>query len=85
MEKMNSPVCRFIDSNYNDLFQVPDGGKVIITYPNGEKKSMKCKHLDEYHTEIGGRCFHICEFAECMEALGAKYAAAPIKNKEMER
>ena len=37
MEKMNSPVCRFIDSNYNDLFKVPDGGKVSITYPNGDK------------------------------------------------
>lgn len=82
----NNKSCRFIDSNYNDLFTVPDGGKVIITYSNGERVSKTCKYLDEYHTEIGGYCYHICEFAERMEGVGAKYALEkPLKNKDKER
>ena len=77
--------CRFIDSEYNNLFTVPDGGKVQITYPNGEKKTHTCKHIGECHTEIGGKCFHICEFAERMESLGAKYEPLKQKEKDFER
>lgn len=82
---MSNKECRFIDSKYNPLFTVPDGGKVAITYPNGEKKLHICKHLDDYHTDIGGKCFHICEFAERMEGIGAKYAPEKPKNKDIEK
>jgi len=83
--EQKSENCRFIDSNYNELFSVPDGGKITIAYPYGEKTMKNCKYLDDYHTEIGGRCFHICEFAERMEALGATYSPEKKKNKDMER
>ena len=82
---MSKKECNFIDSHYNTLFKIPDGGKIAITYPNNEKTTKTCKHLDDYHTEIGGRCFHICEFAERMEALGAKYAPEKPKIKDYER
>ena len=65
---------RFIDSGYDFLFAVPDGANIIITRADGEKLTRPCKFLDEYHTQIGSSIYHICEFAEKMERVGAKYA-----------
>ena len=65
---------RFINSGYKTLFHLPDGGRVRITYPDGRQTDRVCRLIDEYHTEIGGWCYHICEFAERMEQNGAKYA-----------
>lgn len=65
---------RFIDSGYNTLFTVPDGGNIVLTYSDGEKATRPCKFLDEYHTQIGSSVFHICEFAEKMERNGTAYA-----------
>ena len=70
---------RFIDSNYNTLFRIPDGGKIRVTYKDGEKREFVCRYIDEYHLEVGfGSCnlFHICEFAERQENIGAIYAPA---------
>lgn len=64
---------RFIDSNYNDLFKVPDGSKIRVTHPNGEKRVLICRYIDDYHLEVDGgsyNLFHICEFAELMESNG---------------
>ena len=47
---------RFIDSHYNDLFRIPDGGTIVLTYSDGERQERKCRFVDEYHTEISGRC-----------------------------
>ncbi|WMJ22882.1 hypothetical protein RBG61_12940 [Paludicola sp. MB14-C6] len=81
-EKINQ--IRFIDSHYKDLFTIPDGGKITITLSNGERMSKICRYLDEYHTDIGGRSYHICEFAECMEKNGNDYK--PYKSqKQLER
>lgn len=67
---------RFIDSHYNDLFRVPDGGCIQIHYPD-ETVVKPCKFIDEYHTQIGYNVFHICQFAEIMERNGATYMAEP--------
>lgn len=67
---------RFIDSDYRELFRIPDGGSIKITYPPGDGRgtlTRACEYMDEAHTRIGGNVFHICEFAERMEALGARY------------
>ena len=66
---------RFIDSHYNNLFKVPDGGKVRVTYYDGEVRDVTCRYIDEYHLEFGfGSCnlLHICELAEKMENNGNK-------------
>lgn len=66
---------RFIDSHYNNLFKVPDGGKVQVTYYDGEVRDITCRYIDEYHLEFGyGSCnlLHICELAEKMENNGNK-------------
>ena len=61
---------RFIDSHYNNRFRLPDGGKITITMPNGNKVIETCRYIDEYHVEVGRSLFHICEFAERMEQNG---------------
>lgn len=71
---MNDKTIRFIDSHYNNLFTIPDGGSIELTLSDGEKVARKCKYLDEYHTEVGSNVYHICEFAERMEQNGTKYA-----------
>jgi len=68
---------RFIDSHYKDLFRIPDGDYVKLTYSDGETASKKCQFIDEYHTQIGFNVFHICQFAEIMEHNGTKYQAEP--------
>ncbi len=70
---------RFIDSNYNTLFTIPDGGKVRVTYYDGDVREVMCRYIDDYHLEFGGgscNLLHICEFAEKMEKNGNKYEPA---------
>ncbi len=67
---------RFIDSDYRELFQIPDGASITIAYPPGDGRgtlTRSCHHIDEAHVRIGDNDYHICEFAERMEALGARY------------
>ena len=61
---------RFIDSQYNELFRIPDGEKIVVCGSLGTKKTHVCRFIDEYHTEIGNTIFHICEFAELLEQNG---------------
>lgn len=67
---------RFINSSYDDLFRIPDGGTIQIEFPN-ETVIKNCKYVDDYHTKIGNEIFHICQFAEMMERVGAKYEKEP--------
>lgn len=68
---------RFIDSNYHELFKIPDGGKIFVIYDTGEVNTRTCRFIDEYHTEIGTNLYHICEFAERMEQNGSIYVPEP--------
>lgn len=77
---------RFIDSKYKELFRIPDGEKIVVASAWGGKKEHACRYIDEYHTEIGGHLYHICEFAERMEQNGAVYEPKQQeKHKEKER
>ena len=69
---------RFIDSHYKDLFRLPDGGSIRITFSDGESAVRKCSYIDEYHTLIGKNVFHICQFAELMERNGSTYQPEPV-------
>lgn len=72
----NNKTIRFIDSDYKTLFNIPDGGSIKITYPPGDGRepvTRACEYLDEMHTKIGNSVYHICEFAERMETIGAHY------------
>ena len=67
---------RFIDSSYNDLFMLPNGGFIQVSYPD-ETVIKQCVFIDPYHTQVGNNVFHICEYAERMERIGATYQAEP--------
>lgn len=68
---MNKEI-RFINSKYDDLFRIPDGETIVIEFSK-EPVIKICKYIDDYHTKIGSELFHICQFAEMMERVGAKY------------
>lgn len=77
---------RFIDTHYNVLFTVPDGGNIALTNSASETVIRKCEYLDAYHTKIGSNVFHICEFAELMERNGATCAPEqPVALPEKDR
>lgn len=64
---------RFIDPHYKELFRIPDGDQIRITYTDGEKRDSVCRYIDDYHVEIGSvrsNLLHICQFAEMMERNG---------------
>ena len=71
---MNDKEIRFIDSNYKELFRIPDGGKINITLNDGEQLTRQCKYIDDYHFKLSevdsnyGNVYHICQFAELMES-----------------
>jgi len=60
---------RFIDSQYNELFRIPNGGTIVVETPD-RFFSARCCYLDDYHVEISGNPLHICEFAELLEHSG---------------
>lgn len=70
---MEQKEIRFIDSGYNELFRIPDGDRIKITFKDGSVTERKCTYIDDYHTQIGYNTFHICEFAEIMERNGNTY------------
>ena len=72
---------RFIDSTYNTLFKVPDGSAIIMTDFEGNRKTLICQYIDDYHTLIGGRMYHICQFAEEQERHGAVYEPKDLRPK----
>ncbi|MGI6498982.1 MAG: hypothetical protein ACOX0U_09330 [Oscillospiraceae bacterium] len=67
---------QFIDSQYRELFRIPDGESIRVTYPPEDGRGIvtrPCKAIGEMHVRVGNSDYHICELAEAMERLGAKY------------
>nr|WP_317408300.1 YodL domain-containing protein [Fournierella massiliensis] len=69
---------RFITPEYDDLFTLPDGAKLLLQYPDGSKKAIPCKaYPDGHHFTLGnGSVLHICQFAELCRKNGITYAPA---------
>lgn len=67
---------RFITTNYDELFRIPDDGKVKIDYPDLSFVAP-CEYIDDYHTRIGGEVYHICQFAEILERGAGKASHEP--------
>lgn len=76
---------RFINPHYEELFRIPDGGKIVITTSYGGKRERTCRFVDEYHTEVGYNLYHICEFAEVMQRSGNSYEAMQEKGRKQEQ
>ena len=73
---------RFIDPQYNELFRVPDGGVVQMTFPDGHQRSEVVEYLGDYHIKIGSTVRHICEFAERMARSHAIVEPEPLTQQE---
>jgi hypothetical protein len=74
--KTHPQFIRFIDSGYKQLFKIPDGANIKIIYPPGdgrENRVRACHYIDDHHFLLGSETLHICQFAEMMERIGARY------------
>ena len=74
--KEATPLIQFINSNHQEQFKIPDGESIRITYPlddGREPVELVCKFIGEYHTKVGNSTYHICEFAEIMERIHARF------------
>ena len=80
MEKDKDQNIRFITTDYDTLFRIPDGGIVEVIFPD-RQFTAKCEYLDDYHTKIGDTVFHICEFAELLKKQGGFVRPEPETNK----
>ena len=65
--------ARFIDPQYNDLFRLPEGERLRITWYDGRERLAQCQSIDQYHVMIDHRTWHICEFAEYCKRTGAVF------------
>ena len=41
---------RLINSPYDDLYRIPDGGVIQVDYPDGRSFTARVEHLDDYHS-----------------------------------
>lgn len=71
---------RFITPEYKEIFRIPDSGQILVNYADGKREAFTCKYLDDYHLLVGYRTFHICEFAETMQRIGAHIEPFPEKH-----
>ena len=69
----NGRTVRFIDSEYHQLFTVPDGANIILTQLDGTRSTIPCRYIDDYHAIIGNEAFHIQQFALLQEQRGTVY------------
>ena len=77
--EVNHKAIRFVDRDGAELFKIPDGGSIRITYPPGDGRGIitrACKYMGDHHFQTlgsGGDTYHISQFAEIMDRLGARY------------
>jgi hypothetical protein len=69
---------RFIDPNYNELFRIPDGGRIVVTRPMGEMYPGvqeqwigECRYLDQTHCYVNNEVYHQAQFAEIQARIGS--------------
>lgn len=70
----------FVDTSYNELFRVPDGGKIVLHSPGEADVVRTCRYINDSHLEMGDNIYHILELAEKMAVGG--HSCEPYK-KEM--
>ena len=74
--KRQEPEIRFITSNYEELFRIPNGGTILVTFPD-RQFIERCEYIDDYHLRAGNSIYHISQYAEILEQNGAKCEPEP--------
>ena len=67
---------RFIDSDYQELFRLKDGGKIRVRFRDGTTEEKTCRYIDPTHFEYGTGAlsvFHTSQFAEWMAGTDAVF------------
>ena len=72
---------RFINSDYQEQFRLPNGGKIEVEYPD-RTFSARCEYIDDYHAYIGSEVYHMCQFAELVERGGGVCRPEPVLDAE---
>ena len=67
---------RFITTDYEELFRIPDDGTVLVTFPD-RQFAEKCSYIDDYHMKVGNSVYHICQYAEILKQNGGHCAPEP--------
>lgn len=67
---MENKTVKIIDTGYNVLREVEDGGTVTYQRPDGTKKTVKLKYGDEAHFYLDGNCYHRMQWAEAVKRNG---------------
>lgn len=62
---------RLMNPYCDELFRVPDGGSIVIEYENGDKDVKTVRYIDDYHIEVGRDIYHIYEYGEKLQRIGA--------------
>lgn len=67
------PDIRLINSHYDDIYRIPDGGVIQIDFSDNSSFTARVQRLDDCHFDLGGLgdVYHICQFAEIMERNGS--------------
>jgi hypothetical protein len=71
---------RFVNALGETLFLIEDNGEIEIDISGGGTLHYACRYIDDCHAWIGGRVYHIREFAEMMERNVRAYR--PARKKE---
>lgn len=78
---MDTKEIRFIDSSYNELFRIPDGGYIYILEKNTKPIKAMCKYVDDRHVNIEGRNYNLLSWARFLERNNK--ICSPIVNFEL--
>ena len=74
---------RFITPDYTEKFRIEDGDRIRMIRVGQAERDCECRYIDDYHVEIGGNLYHICEFAEKAKMAGV--TVIPIRSSLPER
>ena len=69
-------MVKIIDTNYNEILSVEDGGTINIKYPDGHMEQRTVKYNDSCHFSINGFCYHYYQFAEILKSNGKEVVNA---------
>lgn len=64
MSTKSLPDIRFVNNNFKTIFTIKDGERIVMKYPTGEIKIVRCEYCDSYHFECGVTIYHILQFAD---------------------
>ena len=76
---LSKPLICFIDTDYKELFKIPNGESLHVIYPpidrrdvNERLQAFKCEFVDESRVKIGGSVYNIHQHAAILECIGAR-------------